>query len=481
MAMPAGSTGVPTGPATLPTPKQAVAHTRAQNGMMTRNRRMGRKAMAKAAARTAAAPAGGGGGTGGAPAPNPYQSAAQAQIDPIIAAITASAQGQAQAADQAIQGLTASYAKGIGSIDYGSPYSGAEAQQAAVDAALQQSATGQGSDLAAALAQRLQALQGSTGANAVNQEAQQLASQGSGIGAANLATGSAALNQLISDAAAAKSYGQKMPGVIDSAGIQNVGQIQSQAQQAINQGTLQAESQLPQIEQNLKADALQAKAAKADAQYKKMEIALREAGLQNTATYHKAEVGLRRAALAQGQARLGMEQQRLNIEAQKAVDQSKQAWARIGISSTRLQMQATKSSILAKHGGLTPAAIKRYTAISDSWAQRMTGSTTDPNTMVRDANGNLVPKQLPQLSFKDAMTQAMKAGVPLSIAFPQFIKVFKQAGGTPDQIRALQKEYAPLDKAIKIAARQVPKQPFSPFQTGPNGLIGMTGGAAPFG
>jgi hypothetical protein len=421
-----------------------------------------------------ASAAAGGGMPNGAVAPNPYQQQAQTQIDPIIAALTAAAQQQAGAADQAIQGLTDSYAKGIAGIDYGAPYSGAEAQQAAVDAALQQSATGQGSDLAAALSQRLQALQGSSGAPAVEQEANSLASQGAGIGGAQLATGSAALNQLISDAAAAKSYGQKMPGVIDSAGLQGIEQSQGQAQQAINQGTLQAESQLPQIEQNLKANALQAKATKAEAQYKRMEIALRQAGLQNTAAYHQAEIGLRQQSLAQGQ-------QRLNIEAQRAVDQSKQAWARIGISDRRLQMSSVKASIAAKNGGLSPNEVKRYTAISDSWAQRMTGTTTDPNTMVKDANGNLVPKQLPQLSFKDAMTEAMKAGVPLSIAFPQFIKVFKQAGGTPDQIRALQKEYKPLDKAITIAAAKAAKQPFSPFQTGPDGLVGITGGAAPFG
>ena len=471
---------LPAGAVTTPPAKIGSANAKLSGATRTVSRAVPKRATT-ANRRMLASAAAGGGTPNDAVAPNPYQQQAQAQIDPIIAAITAAATGQANAADQAIQGLTDSYAKGIGSIDYGSPYSGAEAQQAAVDAALQQSATGQGSDLAAALAQRLQALQGSSGANAVNQEAASLASQGSGIGGAQLASGSAALNQLISDAAAAKSYGQKMPGVIDSAGLQGIEQAQGQAQQAINQGTLQAESQLPQIEQNLKANALQAKATKADAQYKKMEIALRAQSLAQEGQYRKAEIMLRQAGLQQGQQRLGIEQQRLNIEAQRAVDSSKQAWARIGIADKRLQIEATKSSIAARNGGLSASAVSRYRSIADSWAQRMTGSTTDPNTMVKDANGNLVPKQLPQLSFKDAMTQAMKAGVPLSIAFPQFIKVFKQAGGTPDQIRALQKEYKPLDNAIKIAAKQAAKDSFSPFQTGSDGLIGMTGGAAPFG
>ena len=414
MAMPAGSTGVPTGSQTLPSPKQVVAHTRAQNGVMTK----GRPTPARRRALAVAAAASGGAGKGApAPAPNPYVAQAQAQIDPIIAAITASATGQAQAADQAIQGLTDSYAKGIGSIDYGSPYSGAEAQQAAVDAALQQSATGQGSDLAAALAQRLQALQGSSGANAVNQEAAALASQGSGIGGAQLASGSAALNQLISDAAAAKSYGQKMPGVIDSAGLQGIEQSQGQAQQAINQGTLQAESQLPQIEQNLKADALQAKADKATQAYKNAEIALR--GQSNKISAFRATT-----AAQQGAARIAQGAQRIQIEAQRAAQtalNSNRSYGlslqRLGLENKRLQMQAMTSEIKLKNGGLTPAEVSRYKAMSYGLAHEGFSTTYTDKATGQEAH----------YTYQQVLQQMTEKGIPPSMA----MKALNAAGFKP--------------------------------------------------
>lgn len=355
----------------------------------------------------------------------PVQRQAQSEIDPIIAAIKAAALGQAKASDAEIQGLTNSYAQGISGIDYGAPYSSGEAQQAAVDAALQQSATGQGSDLAAALSQRLQALQGSSGAGAVQQEANDLASQGAGIGSANLATGSAALNQLIADAAAAKSYGQKMPGVVRSAGLQGVEQAQGQAQQAINQGTLQAESELPQIEQTIRADRLQSQANKASVAYKNAALASENA-------YRNAEIGLRG--------------QQLQLEAQRAANSNRASWARIGIENKRLQFEIAKQDLAARSGGLSAAETSRYKALADSWASRMGSQTINPTT----------GKAEPGLSFKDAMTQALKSGVPLSIALPIFTREAKSQGATPGQLKQLERYYAPLDGALNKAATMRP-------------------------
>ena len=355
----------------------------------------------------------------------PVQRQAQSEIDPIIAAIKAAALGQAKASDAEIQGLTNSYAQGIAGIDYGSPYSSGEAQQAAVDAALQQSATGQGSDLAAALSQRLQALQGSSGAGAVQQEANDLASQGAGIGGANLATGSAALNQLIADAAAAKSYGQKMPGVVRSAGLQGVEQAQGQAQQAINQGTLQAESQLPQIEQTIRADRLQSQANKASAAYKNAALASENA-------YRNAEVGLRG--------------QQLQLEAQRAANSNKAAWARIGIEDKRLQFEIAKQALSAKSGGISASEMSRYGAIADSWITRTTGHTRDSTT----------GKIEPVLTLKEAGLNAMKEGVPIQVFVAKALQNAKATGQYAQTKAYIKANFGGLLGAVNKAAAMRP-------------------------
>lgn len=293
------------------------------------------------------------------PVPGSPAYQAQQEIDPIIAAIKAAAASEAGSADKAIEGLTNSYAKGIAGIDYGSPYSGAEEQQAAVDNALRQSASGQGSSLAAALSQRLQALQGSSGASAVNQEAAALANQGAGIGNADLAGGSAELGQLISDAAAAKSYGQKMPGVVRSAGLQGISQAQGQAEQAINQGTLQAESDLPNIVQQIKADRQATKAAKAQAAYQNEEIQAKDAALNLTARKDSASI-------QQGNARLAIEQQNANTSAERAAQEAlnsnrsyKLALGRLGVSQQSLQLRMATAQAKLKSGGYTPDELRK--------------------------------------------------------------------------------------------------------------------------
>lgn len=366
-------------------------------------------------------------GTPAAPV-SPYQQQAQSEIDPIIAAITAAAQNQAQSADAAIQGLTDSYAKGISGIDYGSPYASAESQQAAVDAALQQAATGQGNDLASQLSQRLSALQGSSGADAVNQAAQALSTQGSGIGGAQVASGSAALDQLIADAAAARGYGQKMPGVIDSAGLQGIEQSQGQAQQAINSGTLQAESQLPSIEQTLKADALQAESQKQTQAYRAAEIAARNATLGLTAAKDRATIaqGNQRLALqsardqtlaAQGAARIQLEAQRA---AQTALNSNRSyslSLSRLGIENKHLQLEALTAETKLKNGGFTaPELVKlRATASQVIASGKQNGYTRAQ--VINNLVANGVPVNLvgPQLAAGGYPKPPKIAAPPISV------------------------------------------------------------------
>lgn len=186
----------------------------------------------------------------GAPMSNDQiQSDAQAQIDPIIAAITKSANDRATASTSAIRGLTDSYAKDLAGIDFAAPYKGAEADQAAVDSALQQSLSGAGTDLASQLKSRLAPIASDP---AVQQAASGLADRGAAIGTTQLATGSNALSSLIANAAAAGEYGLKQPEIARFAGIQGVNQANSQAANDISTGTQNTLAQLPSIVQALR-------------------------------------------------------------------------------------------------------------------------------------------------------------------------------------------------------------------------------------
>lgn len=181
--------------------------------------------------------------------PEQIQAQAQAQIDPIIAAVTSKANQQASGASDAIKGLTDSYAAELGQLapSLSAPYEQSAQQQAAIDEALRQSLTGAGSDLASGLSDRLKALEGSSGGSALAEAASGLASQGASSGNQQLASGSAALSNLLGDKAAAAEYGASLPAIARLAGVQQLGQVEGNAQQQIAQGTLAAEQQLPSI------------------------------------------------------------------------------------------------------------------------------------------------------------------------------------------------------------------------------------------
>lgn len=268
------------------------------------------------------------------------QAQAQAQIDPIIAAITNAANQRAAASEAAIKGLTDSYAHELGAVDLGSPYAGAESGQAAVDAALRQALAGGGADLASQLAARLSALEGSSGEGAVQQAGQALASQGASAGTTRLASGSAALSQLLANAANASAYSKKLPGLARLFGLQGVKQAEGNAQQEIAKGTLQEESQLPSIVNSLRS-------AKAEAAYRNAELGLASQRNQISAARAKASI-------AQGYARLQQGQERLGLTAAHYRQLDRHFQAQYGLSLARLQLAQQKAVQSHRSGGLTP-------------------------------------------------------------------------------------------------------------------------------
>lgn len=178
------------------------------------------------------------------------QSSAQAQIDPIIAAITSKIQGTAKESGAQIAANSAALAKALGGIDYAAPYAGAQRDQAAVDAALQQSLNGGGAALAGDLKSRL----GMIGDPTVSAAADSVGARGTAIGTNELASGSANLGSLIASAAAAKSYGQKMPGIAQLSGLQDIAGVGKEATTKVGDATTQIMQLLPQIVSSLRSE-----------------------------------------------------------------------------------------------------------------------------------------------------------------------------------------------------------------------------------
>lgn len=191
--------------------------------------------------------------TAGLPKPSTagqIQSQAQGEINPQLAQLQAAIAARAKSAMAAINGYTGSLATALAGENYGAPYQGAEQQQAAVDAALSQGLAGGGTGLASDLQSKLAQI-GEPGV--VGQATQAVAGQGAASGNTELASGSSALSNLIANATAATSYGQKLPGIAKLAGLQDVSQAQGQASSDLASGTATIEQQLPGILNDLRS------------------------------------------------------------------------------------------------------------------------------------------------------------------------------------------------------------------------------------
>lgn len=205
----------------------------------------------------AAAPTSGGAPPGllgaypAAPTPAQQVKLAQSWLDPQVSAATSSINNRVNAADHAITGYTQDAVKQLQGIDWNAPYQGAEQQQAAVDAALQQSLAGNGSDLAKSLGTRLGAIADPSVAAA----SAAVAANGTGNANTQVAQGSSALSSLIAGAAAAGEYGKKQPAVQRLAGLQQLATTNQSASNDLATQVASIKSQLPSILQSLRSEA----------------------------------------------------------------------------------------------------------------------------------------------------------------------------------------------------------------------------------
>jgi hypothetical protein len=351
---------------------------------------------------------------------------AQSEISPIIAAVTGQAKQQAAQQASQIGGLTKDYANELSQMNFGSPYQSGEGQQAAVDAALQQSLTGQGTDLAGGLAERLKALQGSSGAPAVQQAADALSSQGRSIGNTQVASGSAALGNLIANQAAATDFGQKLPAVARLSGLQALGQSAAAQQKAVNDATLQAESQLPSIVQNLTANQQRAVANAVAAEQRQQSLADSNHWKGIAAQQGQERVGISATNAETSATNAGTSQARLGFDAKKFAQQTLRqnrdyqlALTRVGVSKQSLQLRTLQQEYKFQNGGLDQAQVTRYSSVAQGLASQAFASQ-DKTT-----------KQ--PVTYQEALPQILQKGVPLSIAEKELTAAGFKPGvrGTP--------------------------------------------------
>lgn len=177
-------------------------------------------------------------------------SEAQSEISPIVAAIVSAITKQTKGATGAISGYSNDAAAKLAAINYGEPYTQGEGAQAATDATLAAAESGQGLSDANSLQQRLAVINDpSVAAAAAN-----VAGNGAANGNAALSQGSASASNLIANAAAAKDYGQKQPGIQRAQGLQDIAGVEQTGQANIASGTTAAEQQLPSILSSLRSE-----------------------------------------------------------------------------------------------------------------------------------------------------------------------------------------------------------------------------------
>ena len=153
-----------------------------------------------------------------------------AQIDPILAEIKAEIEARGQASSAAIQGLTANYAQNM--QQYAASGSrnlrGAALARGRVDPGALRPHPGAGPVRWPGPGGILeQAGQSPGAAGGID-----LAAEGAGAGNANFATGSAAIEQLIANQAAAQNYAGQLPGIASLTGLQATKDLQLQLGQA---------------------------------------------------------------------------------------------------------------------------------------------------------------------------------------------------------------------------------------------------------
>jgi len=361
--------------------------------------------------------------------------AAQGEISPLLAAVTKTIGGQTAAATNAIGGFTGDAAAKLAAIDFGAPYAGAEQGQAAVDAALRAELAGAGSTGADQLAQRLAVINDPS----VGAAAGALTANGAANATTQVAQGSASLGELLANAAAAKDYGLKQPGITRLAGLNAIAAAGQQGQAQIAAQAHALEAQLPSIIQNLQAQSDQRAqyltAAHENQLARNDKIAYDQSVGQATAADHAATLNERAGATTQtNQTHLQIAQ--MNAQGKASAAQATQARSdrayRLQFSKTFGYDPVTGNTLPgytrnadgtvrkagtnangAKTPQLSASQVQKYKGTAATIADNAQAGFTDPKSVVH-----------PAISAADALKEMRQEGIPDAIAIPAINRAY---------------------------------------------------------
>lgn len=367
---------------------------------------------------------------------------AQAELSPLVKALTTNVNTRTQAGDNAITGYTKDAIAKLAGLNWTAPYQGAEQQQASADAALQQSLNGQGTSDAQGLASRLAVL----GDPSVTQAANNVAGNGAANGTTQVAQGTSALSNLIAQAAAAGSYGEKQPGIARTAGLQDLATNEQNANNNIATQTQALQAQLPQILSDLRSQSdsrAQNRASLGEDLTKYLTSRSDAINAGNAANQTKVAT----ATIAANQ--------REYVASQKAAATGAAASAKAAAPSaslTRANGYLTSNNgqpIRDGQGGLRPIAgyrlnpagtgvVSTKTAagpqLSAVQVQKYKGTAA---TIAENAykgftpaatKADPTPKPIPPIGYQEALDEMRKEGIPDRISIPKLNQWYSTAG-----------------------------------------------------
>lgn len=263
---------------------------------------------------------------------------------------------------------------------------------------------------------------GQTGADAKSAAAQvqaNLASLGAPSGGAKTSTGQ------VSDPAALQNVLYGLGGFIPGNLLETTGQAQAavarglpasllsygqnQAAGAVSAGQSQADTLTPQI---------------LDAQGKLPQLVQQAlAGLsdaQQRAFMNSLAVAKYKTGISEFNTKTTLQYKQLNLQAQKAAQAAynadrnyRVALANLGIRQRAQQIAALKDEAKIKNGGFTTAQIQKYTGLAATLADNAKNGFSKGTT------------NYPPISYQQAIREARKEGIPVSIAQAELDKVYK--------------------------------------------------------
>lgn len=339
-----------------------------------------------------------------AAAPSDQQTATatiQALLKPLIDQITQSEQARAAQGQSLINGYTTNAVDQLKGIDFSSPYQKAATDQNAVNTALLARLGSQGSGLQNQLQGELGT---SVGAPATSAVVGRVGADTTGAQNAGLAKGDATLSNLISQGAAAGTYGLKLPGIETLAGLQDTAKLQGAVNSDLSTKLGDIQSQMPRMVQTELSNI-----AKTNSDQQAFAEKVREFNQSNATAAQKTRVA---ALIADGKlkeaAQVANANNQTRVQIANAGNQTKVAVAATKAQQAEALAQIKANAAAAKAAGIKPPTADEISKMVDGWKNGKPVSvrvpTIDPTTGKQAVNTAGVPQWHTETQQSGALT-----------------------------------------------------------------------------